>query len=416
MKAHTWQRISIISLFIFLVMLSFTNWIVKASNLLAPVPPTPPAQGCITPSGAKFTTCAFYIVASSSIGSTPTSNDAGQKPECNYTIGDPEIYFGRCNSMPTAIASGFRFQNVSIPIPAGQSVLASYIEFTTDGDYGNLITTNIYGQAPAPTPKAFSGTNPSDVAVITRPIVQPTKQWRIESTAKIYNMGDPWVWTDTRRTPDITSILTAIKGTGWQTSSNVAFLFKSDYANSVASRRVLAFERAGFKPARLVVRVGQIPRPSVSYYWQSTSSCTTTQPIVCTPSNSILRTKATKQAQRNQPVLAILDFGNPRVSSNPSRMGTTLVTNGKYVSISKIEAAVKVYITEFVVKGSATSKLRLGVGTNNAGDLNCANRGYGSSHGTQWADMIDRLNIWVNQQHYNDLPNPPDKIEVLGAI
>ena len=420
MKAHTWQRISILVLFIFI--LTFTGWIVKASSLSAPTPPLPPIQGCNTATGTgpNFKTCAFYVVASSNIGATPTSNDAGRKPECNYIINDPEIYFGKCNSDSTPIESGFRFQNVSITIPTGQSILASYVEFTTDGDYGNLITTNIYGQAPAPTPKAFSGTNPSDVAVTTRPIVQPTQQWRIESTAKVYNMGDPWVWTDTRRTPDITSILTAIKGTNWQTNSNIVFLFKSDISNdtsgnpkSVGARRILAFERAGYKPARLVVRVGQIPRPSVSYYWQSVGCTGQGEARICTPTGSILKTKATKEAQRNQPVLVILDFGNPEATG--SKMGTILV--GKpldYVPISKIEMQVKLYITEFVIKGSATSKLWLGIGTNNAGDLMCANQGYGTSHGTAWAAMINRLNTWVIQQNYNTASNP-DKIKVSGA-
>lgn len=382
---------------------------VQASNLLAPPPPPPPVQGCTTPLGAKFTTCAFYVVASSVVN---TSNDAGMKPECNYTIDDPEIYFGRCNLISTpTIASGFRFQNVSIPIPAGQSILASYIEFTTDGDYGNLITTNIYGQVPTPTPKAFSGTSPTDIA--NRPVVQATKQWRIESTAKTYNMGDPWVWKDTRRTPDITPILTAIKGSAWQTSSNIVFLFKSDYDNSTAHRRVMGLERGGEKPARLVVRVGQIPKPSVSYYWLSVSCTGTGAARVCTPRGGPLKLKAEKEALRNQSVLVILDFGNPKTTDN--KMGTTLVGKpSDYVPILKIESQVKLYITEFVVKGSTNSKLWLGVGTNNAGDLMCANQGYGTSHGREWALMINRLQTWLTSKNYNTAANP-DKIKISGA-
>jgi hypothetical protein len=255
-------------------MILLTNQTVKASNPLGPTLPTPPVQGCITPAGAKFTTCAFYVVAS--------SNDAGMKPECFYTIDDAQIYFGECLSGSMGITSGFRFQNVSIPIPTGQTILSSYIEFTVDGAYTNKVTTSIYGQAPNPTPAPFSGTNSSDIT--NRPTVQPTKQWIIESAARVNNMGDPWSLSETRRTPDVTLILNAIKGNNWQASSNVAFLFKSDYDNSTAARRVIAFERAEYKPARLVARVGEIPKPSVSYYWQSlTCSRRGTGPLICTP-------------------------------------------------------------------------------------------------------------------------------------
>ena len=123
MKARSWRRFSIIVPFILSLMILLTNGIVEASNLLGPTPPPPPIQGCnsATGIGANFKTCAFYIVASSV---AQTSNDAGMKPECIYTINAPEIYFGRCNSGTTPISSGFRFPNVSIPIPAGQTVLA----------------------------------------------------------------------------------------------------------------------------------------------------------------------------------------------------------------------------------------------------------------------------------------------------
>jgi len=90
-------------------------------------------------------------------------------------------------------------------------------------------------------------------------------------------MGDTWSLSETRRTPDITPILATIKGSDWQTSSNVVFLFKSDYDLSTAARRVTAFERTEYKPARLVARVGQIPKAAVSYYWQS-ADCTTKPP------------------------------------------------------------------------------------------------------------------------------------------
>lgn len=388
-----------------------TNEIVQASNPLGPTPPPPPIQGCnsATGVGTNFKTCAFYVVASNA----QTSNDAGMIPECTYVISAPEIYLGRCNSGATPLSSGFRFQNVSVPIPAGQTVLASYIEFTVDGTYTNKIVANLYGQIPTPTPAPFSGTNSSDVT--SRPTAAPTRQWIIESAARVYNMGDPWSLGETRRSPDVTPVLSTIKGSNWQTSSNVVLLFKSDYANSTAARRVTAFERAGYKPARLVVRVGQIPKAAVSYYWQSVSCTGTGTTRVCSPIASVLRTKATNEAQRNQPVLVVLDFGNPRAANG--KMGTTLVSKpSDYVPTANIESQIKFYISEFVAKGSTNSKLWLGVGTNNAGDLMCANQGYGTSHGTQWAAMINRLNTWVGQQGYNASPNPPDKIKVSGAV
>ena len=406
MKVYLWQKIAILLLLIFVV--TFVAGMVDASNPLSPTLPTPPAQGCTTPTGAKFTTCAFYVVASSI---SQTSNDAGLKPECNYEIAAPEIYLGRCNLVSTPIVSGFRFQNVSIAIPTGQSILASYIEFTVDGTYTNQVVANIYGQRATPTPKAFSGTNASDIN--NRLTVPPTAQWKIESSARVNNMGDPWSFGETRRTPDITAMLSAIKGTSWQTNSNIVFLLKSDYQTSTAARRVMAFERAGYKPSRLVARVGQIPKSSVSYYWQSVN-CPTIPPIICTPKTTPLDNKAKKEAQRNRPVLAILDFGNPK--ANSTEMGTTLVNNpDKYVSIAKIETAIRRYITTFMNNDLTNSKLWLGVGTNNAGDLICSETtDYASRHGTQWGDMIDRLNDWIKQQNYNTLTNV--KVKVSAAI
>jgi len=138
MNVQLWKRISITVLFAILCMILLSTRVVEASNPPGPIPPTPPIQGCnsATGLGASFKTCAFYVVASNI---AQTSNDAGMKPECLYTISAREIYFGRCNSGTTPISSGFRFQNVSIPIPTGQTILSSYVEFTVDGTYTNKI-------------------------------------------------------------------------------------------------------------------------------------------------------------------------------------------------------------------------------------------------------------------------------------
>lgn len=176
MKTRSRQRISITVLFILLLAFLLTNQIVKASSPLSPTS-SPPVQGC-TP-GTDFTTCAFYVIAN--------EDDAGIKPECNnYAISWPELYFGTCISGANSIVSGFRFQNVSLP--ANQSILASYIEFTVDGPHApNAITANIYGQASL-SPNSFTGTSSSDIT--GRPTVQPTATWNMPSANTIYNMGD----------------------------------------------------------------------------------------------------------------------------------------------------------------------------------------------------------------------------------
>jgi len=98
-------------------------------------------------------------------------------------------------------------------------------------------------------------------------------------------------------------------------------------------------------------------------------------------------------------------------------MGTYLVNQpDRYVPIGNIEVAIHQYIDAFMQNDLPNSKLWIGVGTNNTGDLMCQGQGYGTSHGTQWAAMINRLNTWLGQQGYNNLPNPPDKIKISGAV
>jgi hypothetical protein len=111
----------------------------------------------------------------------------------------------------------------------------------------------------------------------------------------------------------------------------------------------------------------------------------------------------------------ILDFGKPTVTAG--RMGTYLVNQpNSYVTVAQIEAAIQQYITTFMSNDLTNSRLWIGVGTNNTGDLMCANQGYGTRHGTEWALMINRLNSWVEQKGLNRAPNPPDKIKVSGAV
>jgi hypothetical protein len=404
MKTQSWRIFSIAIPCILLLALSATNWSVQASNLLGPTPYVPPAQGCnsATGIGTDYKTCAFYV--------TINEDDAGNKPECNstsYSAGWPEIYFGRCNNGADSIVSGFRFQNVSVPIPSNQKVLASYIELTVDGTYGpNTITSNIYGQA-STSPNSF---NDSITDLLTRPTVQPTALWSVPSTNTANNMGDLWSLGDTRRTPDVTSILTAILGpTGWQNNNSIALLFKTMTASPTSSRRVLAKERVGFNPARLVVRVGEIPRPSVSYYWESATYNKQTNSTTFDAAK--LTQKAIVEAQRNRPVLVILDFGNPYVTS--TKIGTRLLNQTKAIaSTTELLGAAQTYISAFVANAQGNSQLWLGVGTNNAGDALCSTQ-TASDHGAAWASMMEQLQNWVIQQNYNAVD--PNKIKVSAA-
>lgn len=404
MKKQSWRRISIIIPFILLLALSSTSWSVQASNLLGPTPYVPPIQGCdsATGTGTEYKTCAFYVAIN--------EDDAGNKPECissSYAAGWPEIYFGRCDNGADSIVSGFRFQSVSVPIPSNQKVLASYMEFTVDGTYGpNTITSNIYGQA-STSPNSF---NDSITDILIRPTVQPTALWNIPSTNTLNNMGDPWSLGETRRTPDVTSILTAIIGpTGWQNNNSIAFLFKTMTASPTSSRRILAKERLGFNPARLVVRVGEIPRPSVSYYWESATYNKQTNSTTFDAAK--LTQKAIVEAQRNRTVLVILDFGNPYISG--TKFGTRLLNQSKTIaSTTEILGAAKTYISAFVANAQGDSRLWLGVGTNNAGDALCSTQ-FASNHGAEWASMMEQLENWVIQQNYNAVD--PNKIKVSAA-
>lgn len=376
MKTYNWQVRLIVGVLVFAMLSSKIDRNVQAQTTI------PPAQGC-TVSGSIIT-CAFYVAAN--------EDDAGVKPECNnYGIFWPEIYIGTCSS-GASIVSGFRFQSVSLP--PNQSILASYIEFTVDGPFGvSAVTANIYGQTSA-SPNSFTGTSTSDIT--NRPTVAPTATWNIASTNTGYNMGDPWVLGYTRRTPDITQVISAIMDIGWQNNNPMAFLFKNMTANPTSSRRVISKERSAFttfQPARLVFRLGQVPRPSVSYYWQSVLNVNGTTII----NPAILEIKAKTEAERNQTVLVILDFGSTDYSS--VNIGTKLTSTNISVSTSAILNGAKTYIQKFIQYSQPASRLVLGVGTNNTGDMMCSTTTAGN-HGQAWATMINDLQSWVNQQGY----------------
>jgi hypothetical protein len=109
---------------------------------------------------------------------------------------------------------------------------------------------------------------------------------------------------------------------------------------------------------------------------------------------------ARKEAQRNRPVLVILDFGATRYRG--SDIGTKLVSTTTFVSTTAILDGAKIYIQEFIENAGENSHLWLGVGTNNTGDMMCTTT-IASNHGQAWALMMNDLQAWVAQQGYDGI-------------
>jgi hypothetical protein len=158
----------------------------------------------------------------------------------------------------------------------------------------------------------------------------------------------------------------------------------------------------------LVVRVGQIPRPSVSWYVQRATYNKNGNFTIF--DLEALKAKARIEAQKNQPVFVILDFGAPQY--NNTTIGAKLTATKTPASISEIKSAVQIYLDEFYFYASQSqysqASLWLGVGTNNSGDLFCVANS--RNHGVSWANMINDLNNYSLGKGY--VP----KINVFGAI
>lgn len=350
-----------------------------------------PPQGCWP--GTIFDTCAFYIGAG--------GDDAGIEAVnyCTYSVGWNEIYFGSCPSGVSSL-SGLRFPNVAID--PSKDILSSYLEFTVDGPYTYEIKIPIYGEASL-TPNPFDPLSMSDIT--SRQTVPPVVNWNILSSNLMYNMGDYWSLSNTRRSADVTPILEAVMAQpGWLPGNPVAFLFKNMVSDPIGHhRRVVGYERPPSTytgaVSRLVVRQGQIPMNSLSYYWVSATFDSHTNTTVF--DGFKLRQVGDYEANKNQFSLVILDFGNPLYSSK--KIGTTLLSSYYLpASVTEIESAVKEYITGFirVLPNNPQAELWLGVGTNNAGDVLCSKQ-TATNHGKAWAAMVNNLNTWIHQQGYS---------------
>lgn len=365
---------------------------VENTSALAALPP----QGCWP--GTAFDTCAFYIGTG--------GDDAGIEAVnyCTYSIGWNEIYFGSCPSGASSL-SGLRFPNVAID--PYKDILSSYLEFTVDGPYTYEIRIPVYGEASL-TPNPFDPFSMSDLT--NRPTVPPVVNWNILSSNLMYNMGDYWSLSNTRRSADVTPILEAVMAQpGWLPGNPVAFLFKNMVSDPIGHhRRVVGYERPpstySGAVSRLVVRQGQIPMNSLSYYWVSATYNYDSNTTIFI--ENYLRTKGAYEANKNQPSLVILDFGNPLY--NNKKVGTTLLMSPDSnvptkipASTMEIEEGVKNYIRGFMdgVPNNPQARLWLGVGTNNAGDVLCSKQ-IATNHGIAWAAMVNDLNTWINQQGF----------------
>lgn len=112
----------------------------------------------------------------------------------------------------------------------------------------------------------------------------------------------------------------------------------------------------------------------------------------------------------NPNAFVFLDFGNPWIdaSTNPVTYGATLPgTISNNLTISEIEQAVRYYIGGYYSCAPAGAYIRVAVGVTNFGNNNTVN----GEHGKKWAEMILRLQNWVDTP-----PSYADKVAVFGAI
>ena len=184
---------------------------------------------------------------------TSSSGDAGSRADqepCpgNTNTGHSEIYFGHCAN-GKRIASGFRFNNVGLPV--GATILKAFLDFRPDGPFTNGLTLRFYGER-ATFPAIFSPTNPPSST--TRILTEAYTPWTIQS-------GDSWIYLppavpDRRYSPDMSKIVQEIVSLpGWiQSSSSIVILVRPHPFSNITPggdpeppyyRRVLARDRAG---------------------------------------------------------------------------------------------------------------------------------------------------------------------------
>ena len=132
------------------------------------------------------------------------------------------------------------------------------------------------------------------------------------------------------------------------------------------------------------------PAPTVSRYMKTTATQT-------------LYDEGCRQGSTTPSGRVVLDFRQP--ASSGSTYGTIIFGSNTFRSIAEIETAAQWWLAGFWNCAPTGSFVRLAIGTNNYRGAT----GYG--HGQAWANMIDRLNAFVDAP-----PSWSSKVTVRGAI
>ena len=193
------------------------------------------------------------------------SDDASVDSSCIYRPDRNAIYLGRCTD-GSSITSGFRFRNIQIA--PGTVISEAHLEFTVDGPFSNDIALQIFGQASANSAPFSDTDRPSD-----RPLTTSSANWNIPAS-------DVWSVEQSRRSPDLASVVQEIVNlSGWTSGNSLTVILRANPAVAgTTHRRVFAWEREenGDRTARLVVTFrgeGTIPPPTSTFidvpidYW-----------------------------------------------------------------------------------------------------------------------------------------------------
>jgi len=228
----------------------------EASTTITPPTPTSTSTPTLTPTPTQTPTSTPTPTPAPTLAPTEvsvqvsqSSDDAGLLPECVYRTNDDNIYFGECHD-GSAIVSGFRFANLSIP--RGAPILSAYIQFAVDGRYDNPLTLALYGEATGNAQPFSDSSQPAD-----RPLTNASVTWNIPDS-NVWNLGE------THNSPDLTNIVQEIVNRGDWVSGNALAVVVSNAAPAGGThRRVIGYERSPADAARLVIVYGGVaPSPT----------------------------------------------------------------------------------------------------------------------------------------------------------
>jgi hypothetical protein len=105
----------------------------------------------------------------------------------------------------------------------------------------------------------------------------------------------------------------------------------------------------------------------------------------------------------NQDLIVIIDYGYPVYLQGV--YGVCLLISHEFISISQIYETFKGFLTGFYICAPDNAHLTLAIGINNSGS------GVTREHGSQWAQLINELNNWIQSP-----PSWASKLIVWGSI